>query len=82
MVRVAIPHSWAISSWPADVYPNDPKRARYLVRAHRDELIAAGALGRVGRELLVYGQRYGKWLESQSSAVVGFECPANRARCI
>jgi len=72
------PHSWAIESWPAEVHPNRPNRARYLIRTHRDELMAAGALVRVGRELVVLGARYTKWLELQASRVPDYDVAANR----
>ena len=72
------PHSWAVETWPADVYPHRPNRARYLVRLRRDELMAAGAIVRVGRELVVIGARYSRWLERQASRVPDFEIAPNR----
>jgi hypothetical protein len=75
-----MPHSWGIEAWPADVHPNSPSRARYLIRTHRDELMAAGALVRVGRELVVLGARYSRWLERQASRVPDFEIAPNRER--
>ena len=75
-----VPHSWSIADWPSSVYPNDPKRGRYLVREHKAELLASGALVRVGRELVIMGARYSKFLERQASRVPDFECAANAAR--
>jgi hypothetical protein len=72
------PHSWGIESWPADVYPHRPNRARYLVNTHRDDLMAAGALCRVGRELVVIGTRYTRWLERQASRVPDFTIAPNK----
>jgi hypothetical protein len=43
-----------------------------LCRAYRDELLAAGALTRVGRELVVLGARYARWLESRACEVPGY----------
>lgn len=80
MSKVTLPHSWSIRSWPEAVYPHSPGRARYLVRANADELSRAGALARVGRELVIIGDRYIRWLERRTSAVAGFECPANRQK--
>ena len=77
ITRSTIPHSWCLTDWPVDVYPHQPSRARYLVRAHKQELLAQGALCRVGRELVVLGDRYSRWLERQASRVAGFECAAN-----
>ncbi len=74
------PHSWDLEHWPQAVYPHTTGRARYMVRAHKTELMAAGALSRVGRELIVLGARYTKWLESRATAVPDFEVAANRKR--
>jgi hypothetical protein len=75
----ATPHSWGVESWPADVYPHRPNRARYLINTHRSDLMAAGALVRVGRELVVLGAKYTRWLERQASRVPDFEIAPNRA---
>ena len=75
-----VPHSWSIADWPSNVYPNDPKRGRYLVREHKADLLASGVLVRVGRELVIMGPRYSRWLERQASRVPDFECAANAAR--
>lgn len=80
MASTNLPHSWAISEWPASIYPNSDKRARYLIRANRHDLAQAGALVRVGRELVVIGEKYGRWLQMKASNVPGYECPANKAR--
>ena len=72
------PHSWAIESWPAHVYPHAPGKGRYIVRCNRDALVAAGALTRIGRDLVVLGAPFSKWLESQSGRVDGFTIAPNR----
>ena len=72
------PHSWDLEHWPQNVYPHGKSRARYLVRAYRDELMTAGALVRVGRELVVIGDRYTRWLQLQAANVPGGVCNANR----
>lgn len=74
------PHSWDLEHWPESVYPHTTGRARYMLRAHRAELTAAGALSRVGREIIVLGAPYTKWLQSGAANVSGFEVPANRSR--
>lgn len=76
---VPVPHSWSINRWPETVYPHGASKARWLVRSHRDELIQAGVLSRVGRELVVLGSRYSRWLESRTTEVPGYECSANRS---
>jgi hypothetical protein len=43
------------------------------VRVHRQELVAAGALSRVGRELVVLGARYVRWLERKAVDVGHFD---------
>jgi hypothetical protein len=72
------PHSWAIGDWPPFIYPNDPRKGRYLVRANRTALVEAGALIRVGRDLVVLGAGFSKWLAAQSDRVDGFEIAPNR----
>ncbi|MEZ5499995.1 MAG: hypothetical protein R3E77_11290 [Steroidobacteraceae bacterium] len=71
-------HSWPLSDWPADVYPNSTERARYVLRAHRRELVEAGAMVRVGRELVVLARGYDKWLQRRGARVFGYECAAYR----
>ena len=72
------PHSWAIPNWPSHVYPHNSDKGRYLVRSNRTSLVRAGALIRVGRDLVVLGAGYSKWLASQSDRVDGFEIAPNR----
>ncbi len=71
------PHSWAIEAWPQHVYPHSPGKGRYIVRAHRNELTVAGALTRVGRDLVVLGAPYAAWLQSQSKRVEEFQIAPN-----
>lgn len=70
-----VPHSWPVSKWPANVFPNEPADARNLIRFFRDELIAAKALTRVGRRLVVMGDRYDLWLRSRAGQVEAFRTP-------
>ncbi len=74
----SIPHSWPLDEWPSHVYPCKSSKAKYVTRAHRDELVAAGALVRVGRDLVVMGAPYSAWLAKQGSRVNGFELAMNR----
>jgi len=76
------PHSWSLKDWPQDIYPSTPSKARYLIRAHRDELTAAGALVRVGRELVIIGAPYVRWMQKKGAAVPNYECGANRERAV
>ena len=48
------------------------------MRCNRSDLVAAGALVRVGRQLVVIGKKYARWLELQASEVVDFEIAPNR----
>ncbi len=75
-----IPHSWSINDWPQGVHPGNSARGRYLIRTNKCDLLAAGALARVGRELVVLGDRYTRWLERQASRVPEFEIAPNRER--
>jgi hypothetical protein len=74
-----IPHSWSLEDWPGNVYPCRASKARYIVRIHRNELVAAGALTRIGRDLVVLGAGYSAWLAKQSArASADFEIAPNR----
>lgn len=73
------PHSWAIPNWPSHVYPHNSDKGRYLVRAHRRSLVAAGALTRIGRDLVILGAQYSKWLSSKTDEVEGYEIAPNQA---
>lgn len=77
--RIAtVPHSWPSSHWNPDVYPNTQQKAKYLVRTYRDELLACGALTRIGRDLVVIGSAYVKWLNKHRAHVPGYEIAPNR----
>jgi hypothetical protein len=75
----AAPQSWDLEHWPAHVYPHERGRARYLIRAHKIELIAAGALARVGREFVILGQQYTRWLQKQTTRAAAYSIAPNRA---
>jgi hypothetical protein len=47
---------------------------------HRDELRDAGALTRIGRDLVILGAGYSAWLQKQVNRVDGFEIAPNRTR--
>jgi hypothetical protein len=72
-----LPHSWGINSWPETVWPHEPKRARYVVRANLNALLQVGAISRVGRELVLIGDRYSRWLDKNASRVPDYRCNAN-----
>lgn len=57
---------WGYSDWPALVYPHREGAARHLAQVHRDSLLRAGVLSRVGREVVWNGLRYAKWIERQA----------------
>jgi hypothetical protein len=75
----AAPQSWDLEHWPAHVYPHDKARARYLIRAHKCELIAAGALARIGREFVIIGMPYTRWLQKQTTRAAVYDIAPNRA---
>lgn len=75
---VPAPHSWSIPDWPASVYPGRADRGRYLVRCNRSSLLQAGALVRIGRDLVVIGSNYSRWLDAHSSQVNGYQIAPNR----
>ncbi|HEY2781991.1 MAG TPA: hypothetical protein VGI90_14505 [Steroidobacteraceae bacterium] len=73
-----LPHSWDLRTWPEGVWPNSDEAARRLLRSHRAELQAAGALTRIGRNLVFMGAGYQKWLASQAPNVTQYDVPMNR----
>lgn len=77
---VLAPHSWDLENWPAGVYPGSESRARYLLRAYRGELVAAGALTRIGREIVVLGAPYVRWLASRVTEVPDFVAGPHRSK--
>ena len=74
----ALPHSWPINDWPQHVYPNRSSSGKYVVRRHRDELLALGALSRVGRELVVFGEGYGRFLARRTGEASTFAIAPNQ----
>lgn len=75
----SVPRTWGLDSWPPDVWPNSTNKARWVVRSHRDKLIAEGAVSRVGRQLVIHGPRYSRFLEKNAANVPDFEIAPNRA---
>jgi hypothetical protein len=73
----AMQPSWSIDNWPPETWPNTVERARYVVRCYRSSLLEAGALSRVGREIIILGARYQRWLEKHSSNVPGYVIAPN-----
>jgi len=73
-----VPHSWDIEHWPPSVYPHTPNRGRYVVRSHRSELLNDGALTRVGRDLVIIGAAYAKFLAKRAEHVAGYDIAPNR----
>ena len=70
--KTEIPHSWDLSTWPSGLFPDDPKRARWLIRAYRDELMRCGALARVGKTLVILGKGYSAFLNQRAAHVPGY----------
>ncbi len=77
-----LPHSWLVCEWPTHVAPNSQPSATHLVRQHRKELIACGALARIGRNLIVYGQGYGLFLSRMTDRVEGYQIAPNRIKAV
>jgi hypothetical protein len=74
-----LPHSWLVAEWPSHVTPCRPNAGRQLVRVHRSELIACGALVRVGRNLTILGAGFAEFLARKAGRVEGYEIAPNRA---
>jgi hypothetical protein len=79
-VTTPLPHSWLFAPWPEGVAPGNQTRARYLFRTRRRELIACGAVTRIGRQIVFLGAGYARFLESQIGAVDGYEIKMNDVR--
>jgi hypothetical protein len=75
-----LPHSWLVSEWPAEVTPGRPSAGKNLVRTHRSELIACGALVRIGRNLTILGTGYAEFLARKAKRVEGVEGLAGAAQ--
>ncbi len=73
-----MPHSWLVKDWPAHVVPGSTSRAKHTIRKHRAELLAVGALGRVGRDLMIFGEGYARFLARQTQRVENYTIAANR----
>jgi hypothetical protein len=75
-----LPHSWTLGAWPEGVAPGSESRARYLFRMHKRELIACGALTRIGRQVIFLGNGYARFLQNRIDWVDGFDIPMNAVR--
>lgn len=71
------PHSWDLEHWPAYVWPHTGARARYVIRMCKRELIASGALCRVGRQLVLLGAGYTRWLQFHGAQAARYDIAPN-----
>lgn len=72
------PQSWDVNNWSGEDFPHSSARAKHLIRQHRDELVNAGALVRIGRTLVVLGGPYRDWLAKHADRVADYVIPPNR----
>lgn len=80
---LSAPHSWRLVDWDntaPHVAPGNARKAKYLFRMHRAELLAAGAVARIGRDLIFFGVQYEKFLKRGAARVPDYEIAANRSR--
>jgi hypothetical protein len=68
-----VPHSWGIANWPESIWPNDPDKAQWVVRSNKSELIAAGAISRIGKMKVIIGQPYVRWLERRVTRIADYQ---------
>lgn len=73
-------NSWDFDNWPQSVWPNDPDRAKWVVRANRRELMAENALSRVGKRLVILERGYTRWLARRADRVAEFDSNLPRLR--
>jgi hypothetical protein len=45
---------------------------------YQDSLVAEGGLTRIGREIVVFGAQYDRWMRKQAHRVRDFDCTPNR----
>jgi hypothetical protein len=72
------PHSWPVSKWPAHVWPCDSARGRRFCRTYEKELVKAKALTRMGRDRVVMGEPFLRYMDRQRAKLLDFEVAANR----
>ncbi len=59
--------SWDVRNWPANVWPHKAARAKHCIDCNRDALVKAGVISRVGREIVVNGDAWRRWLHSSQN---------------
>jgi hypothetical protein len=74
----AAPHSWSVARWPAHVWPGDSTKGRRFVRTYEKELLKYKALTRMGREPVVMGAGFTRFMAAQAYRAADFEVPCNR----
>jgi len=72
--------SWDAKSWPTGVWPNCTKRARWILRTHRPELIECGAVSRIGKTLIILAPGYSRFLRRHVGDVPDFQSNLPNAR--
>ena len=72
-VATSTPRSWELKTWPPEIWPHTEKRAQWIGRAYRTELLDARAMTRVGLKLVFIGSKYESWLERRARHVVEFQ---------
>jgi hypothetical protein len=70
---IVVPHSWSLANWPASVWPNDPDKAHWVIRSNKSELIAAGAISRIRKTIVIIGQPYVRWVERRVTRVADYQ---------
>jgi hypothetical protein len=77
---ISLPHSWDFSSWPQSVFPGNGKRAKYLFRTWKRDLLADGAVARVGRVMVFFGDGYARFLRKGVRRIPAYLIPPNSHR--
>jgi hypothetical protein len=68
-----VPHSWDVASWPSTVWPGDAKRGAWVIRSNKSELVAAGAIARVGKTRVIIGGPFVRWLERRVTRFADYQ---------
>ena len=81
MKELGVPVAIPVSQWEqhaSGLFPWTNTRARRYVWKHANELVEAGALVRLDRELVVMSAQFVLWIMAQTNTVVNYDVPANR----
>lgn len=79
-----VPHDWTIKTWPPGVFPYDGKKAKRWIRTNQKALVKAGAITRIGRDIVIIAAGWFRWYAANAKRVADYEVlpnlPQHRAK--